>query len=54
MSLYEHQRQRAIEIREEAGLPVTLCPKCGLLASHWVPESLEGPGYFTCDRGETE
>lgn len=48
MNAHERALQRQAEIREAAGLPVTLCPACNTPEAHWVPDSLERPGYFTC------
>jgi hypothetical protein len=30
------------------GLPPLICPECGRDGRHWTPDSLKGPGYFTC------
>jgi hypothetical protein len=34
--------------RDRGGLPLLICPECGKDGRHWVPDSLKGPGYFTC------
>jgi hypothetical protein len=47
------QAQRAAEKRRLAGLPAFTCPNCGALAAHWIPDSLTGPGYYTCTPTES-
>ena len=47
------QAERAAEKRRTAGLPAFTCPNCGTLAAHWIPESFEGPGHFTCTTTES-
>lgn len=49
---FQSRKDVAAERREAAGLPVLSCPNCGVREAHWVPESLEGPGFFTCDGGD--
>ena len=49
MSGPKWMREAAARERAEAlGIPVLRCPECDELGRHWVPDSLEGPGYFTC------
>lgn len=49
MSGPKWMREAEARVRAEAlGIPVLRCPECNELAKHWVPDSLEGRGYFTC------
>ena len=54
-------RERELDARQAAGLPVLSCPNCGTRvdhrSGHWVPERIDEygpivPGYYTCDGGD--
>lgn len=47
------QAERVAAERLNAGLPAFTCPNCGVFAAHWIPESFEGPGHFTCTPTES-
>lgn len=44
----QRQQQIAMERRSKAGLPVLICPNCGVPEPHWIPDSLASPGRFVC------
>ena len=56
-----NQHDFEMAAREAAGLPVLVCPNCGVRvdhrSGHWVPEHIDQyglvvPGYYTCAGGD--
>lgn len=43
------EKSRETTWRQKAGFPPLVCPACFHDGQHWVPDSLRGPGYFTCE-----
>ena len=61
MNLSERHREIQLDNLEAAGLPVLVCPNCGVRvdhrSGHWVPERIDQyglivHGYYTCEGGD--